>query len=201
MHIAFLAAAEGEAPPNPLLPATYDIVWSFVVFAIVLVVFIWKVVPRLNKALDARSAAIEGGIKKAEQAQADAAAALERYNDQLAEARAEAGRIREAARADGVKILNDLKAQAQAESARIIASAQATIEAERQSALVSLRSEVGTLAIDLASGVIGESLTDDARSTALVDRFLADLEASSPSSSRTAAPVGTPTAGAAPTGA
>jgi len=205
MHIALLtAAAEEEAPPNPLIPATYDILWSGVVFLIVLVVFIWKVVPRLNRALDARSAAIEGGIKKAAQAQAEAAAALDRYNDQLAEARAEAGRIREAARADGVKILNDLKAQAQSESARIIASAQATIEAERQSALVSLRSEVGTLAIDLASGVIGESLTDDARSTALVDRFLADLEASTPStpsSSRTAAPVGTPTAGAAPTGA
>jgi len=197
MHAAFLAtAAESEGGQNPLIPATYDIVWSGVVFLIVLVVFIWKVVPRLNRALDARSAAIEGGIKKAEQAQADAAAALEKYNDQLAEARAEAGRIREAARADGVKILNDLKAQAQAESARIIASAQATIEAERQSALVSLRSEVGTLAIDLASGVIGESLTDDARSTALVDRFLADLEASSPSSSRTTAPA----AGAAPTG-
>ena len=35
-----------------------------------------------------------------------------------------------------------------------------------------------TLAIDLASGVIGESLSDDKKATALVDRFLADLEAS-----------------------
>ena len=59
------------------------------------------------------------------------------------------------------------------------ASAQAQIEAERQSALVSLRSEVGTIAIDLASGVVGESLSDDAKAKAVVDRFLADLEASS----------------------
>ena len=58
------------------------------------------------------------------------------------------------------------------------ASAHAQIEAERQSTLVQLRSEVGTLAFDLAGNVIGETLTDDARANAVVDRFLAELEAS-----------------------
>jgi len=72
----------------------------------------------------------------------------------------------------------EAKDRATTEAARVTATAQAQIEAERQSALVSLRSEVGTLAIDLASGVIGESLSDDAKATAVVDRFLADLEAS-----------------------
>ena len=177
LRAALFATAE-EEPINPLLPEWYDIIWSAVCFAIILI-FFWKyVLPRVKATLDARAEEIEGGIRKAERAQAEAAAALDKYNEQLAEARAEAGRIREAARADGVKILNDLKAHAQVEAARITANAQATIEAERQSALVSLRSEVGSLAIDLASGVIGESLTDDARSQALVDRFLADLEAS-----------------------
>ena len=33
------------------------------------------------------------------------------------------------------------------------------------------------LAIDLASGVIGQSLSDDAKASKLVDDFLADLEA------------------------
>ncbi len=64
-----------------------------------------------------------------------------------------------------------------AEAARVTSSAHAQIEAERQAALVSLRSEVGTLAIDLAGGVIGESLSDDAKAQAVVDRFLAELEA------------------------
>ncbi|MEY2849022.1 MAG: hypothetical protein RI885_1688 [Actinomycetota bacterium] len=172
-----LKAAE-EPPLNPLLPATPDLVWGAVCF-VILLVFFWKfVLPRVKRSLDERAQVIEGGIAKAENAQKEAAAALEKYNEQLSEARAEAGRIREAARADGVKILNDLKAQATAEAARITANASTQIEAERQSALVSLRSEVGSLAIDLASGVIGESLSDDARSAALVDRFLADLEAS-----------------------
>ena len=39
-------------------------------------------------------------------------------------------------------------------------------------------------ALDLASGVIGESLNDDKRATSLVDRFLADLESDSASSTK-----------------
>jgi F-type H+-transporting ATPase subunit b len=48
---------------------------------------------------------------------------------------------------------------------------------ERQAALISLRAEVGALALDLASSIIGEALRDDKKSVAIVDRFLADLDA------------------------
>ena len=82
------------------------------------------------------------------------------------------------ARTDGQKIVAEAKDTASAEAARVTANAQAQIEAERQSAVVSLRGEVGSLAIDLASGVVGEALNDDKKSQAIVDRFLADLEAS-----------------------
>lgn len=173
-----VAAAEGETAPNPLLPQPYDIIWSLVCFAIVLVVF-WKVaLPKLYTLLDERGAAIEGNIAKADEAQRKAEAALEEYTSQLADARAEAGRIREGARDDGKKIVDEAKEQATTEANRIAASAQAQIQAERQSAFVSLRSEVGTLALDLAGNVIGESLSDDQKAAAVVDRFLADLEAS-----------------------
>lgn len=176
--IASFVAAAAEPGHNPLLPETADLVWATLCF-VVLLVFFWRsILPRVKKLLDDRAEVIEGGITKAERAQAEATAALGKYNEQLAEARIEAGRIRDAARADGVKILNDLKVQATAEAARITAQASAQIEAERQGALVSLRAEVGSLAIDLASGVIGESLADDAKSAALVDRFLAELEES-----------------------
>ncbi len=185
---AFISAATEEATEtaNPLIPAIYDIVWSLVPFAIILFLF-WRVVlPAMQKTLDARAELIEGGISKAENAQAEADAALAEYKKQLADARAEAAKIREQARLDGTAILTELKEQAQAESARIVANAQAQIEAERQGALVSLRTEVGSLAIDLASGVIGESLTDDKKAAGIVDRFLAELEASEAAATTTA---------------
>ncbi|MCI2959029.1 F0F1 ATP synthase subunit B [Agromyces atrinae] len=174
-----VAATEGSGEqPNLLIPPVYDIVWSGVVFVIV-AFFFWKLVlPRVQRMLDQRAEAIEGNIAKADEAQRQAEAALEQYTAQLADARVEAGRIRESARDEGKSIVAEARDAASSEAARLTATAHAQIEAERQAALVSLRSEVGTLAIDLASGVIGESLTDDRRSAAIVDRFLADLEAS-----------------------
>ena len=172
------AATEGGETHSPVIPEWYDIIWSAVCFVIILI-FFWKyVLPRVQKLLDERGEAIEGNIAKADEAQRKAEAALEEYTAQLADARTEAGRIRETARDDSKKIVAEAKDAATVEAARVTASAQAQIEAERQTALVSLRSEVGTLAIDLASGVIGESLTDDAKAAAVVDRFLAELEAS-----------------------
>ncbi|GAA3597062.1 F0F1 ATP synthase subunit B [Klugiella xanthotipulae] len=177
LNAVFVANAAEESV-NPIFPASYDIIWSAVCFAIILV-FFWKaVLPKVQTMLDERSAAIEGNIAKADEAQAQAEAALQEYTAQLAGARQEAGEIREAARADGVKIVAEAKDAAVAEAARVTASAKTQIEAERQSAVVTLRKEVGSLAIDLASGVVGESLSDDKKAGALVDRFLADLEAS-----------------------
>jgi len=174
---AMIAAAE-EPAPNPLLPEPADLIWSAVCFVVILL-FFWKfVLPRLNTMLDERAALIEGGIEKAEHAQAEATAALEKYTEQLAEARAEAARIREQAREEGTKILQELREQAHAEAARISAQAAVQIEAERQSALVSLRSEVGALAIDLASSIVGEHLAGEKSAQAVVDRFLAELEES-----------------------
>lgn len=173
--------AEGEGGHevfNPLLPAVADLVWGGLVFVVLAILFTFVVLPRLKKTLDERTEVIEGGIKKAENAQAEATAALDEYKKQLADARAEAARIREQARLDGAAIVNEAKEQATTEAARVTANSIAAIEAERQSALVSLRAEVGSLAIDLASGVIGESLSDDKKAAAVVDRFLADLEAS-----------------------
>ncbi|MGX5697043.1 F0F1 ATP synthase subunit B [Agromyces soli] len=177
LHAVIQTAAAAEESKNPLLPEVYDLVWSGLIF-LILLVFFWKyVLPRVQKLLDERGEAIEGNIAKADEAQRKAEAALEEYTAQLADARAEAGRIRETAREDGKKIVAEAKDTAVAEASRVTASAQAQIEAERQAALVSLRSEVGTIAIDLASGVVGESLSDDAKAKAVVDRFLAELEA------------------------
>ena len=113
---AFLAAepTEEAADINPLLPEFYDILWSGVIFVALLVVVGVFVVPRLNTALDARKDAIEGGLKRAEEAQAEAAATKGEYESQLNEARAEAARIREQARVEGVAIVAEARETAQA---------------------------------------------------------------------------------------
>lgn len=177
MMISSIVASAAASDPNPLLPSTPDLVWSSVVFAVLLVFFWTKVLPNFKKNLDARTEAIEGRLEAAEKAQAEAAAKTANIEAEQAAARAEASQIRESARAEGAAILAELKEQASAEAARLTATAKAQIEAERQAALISLRSEVGSLAIDLASSVVGASLQNDKIAAGVVDQFLATLEA------------------------
>src|SRR6218665_828704 len=170
---ALVTYAAEEAGHNPLIPAWYDIIWSAVCFIVILVV-VWTVaLPKMYALLDARSAAIEGNIAKADEAQKQAEAALEEDTRQLPQAPTEAGEIREAAREDGKKIVAEAKDTATSEAARVTATAHTQIEAERQAALVSLRSEVGTLALDLAGGVVGEAPSDDTKAKGGGGRLLA----------------------------
>ncbi|MBC2638910.1 MULTISPECIES: F0F1 ATP synthase subunit B [unclassified Rhodococcus (in: high G+C Gram-positive bacteria)] len=173
-NIALLAAEEESH--NPLLPATYDIVWSIVCLVIVGFVF-WKyVLPMFQKVLAERTEQIDGGIKRAEEAQAEAKAALEQYRAQLAEARTEAAQIREDARTQGQQIIAEMKAQAQEESDRIVAAGHNQLVAQRQQIVTELRADLGRTAVDLAEKLIGESLADEVKRAGTVDRFLNELD-------------------------
>ena len=183
MHIANILATAEEghegfwATAYPILPHPVELIFGIVTFAILFWVVKTKVVPRLEEVYAERTAAIEGGMQQAEEAQQQAQAALEQYQAQLTEARAEAARIREEAREQGAAIVVEMRGHAQTEAARITEAAHKQIEAERQQAIVSLRSEVGRLSTDLASRIVGESLHEETRQKGIVDRFLAELEA------------------------
>ena len=132
--------------------------------------------PAINKTLEERADAIEGGLKRAENSQAEAAALLTEYRAQLADARTEAAAIRATAQAEKSAMIEQAKAEASAAAAQVTERASAQLEAERAQAVASLRREVSELALTLAGKVVGETLNDDARARAAVDRFIAELE-------------------------
>jgi F-type H+-transporting ATPase subunit b len=173
--VVVLTALDGN---SPVLPKTAEIIVGLIAFSILFVLLRTKVVPRFEKAYRERTDAIQGGIERAEQAQRDAQAALASYQAQLSDARGEAQKMREEARAEGAAIIEEMRAKAQEEATRITTAARASIEAERQQALNALMQEVGAIATSLASKIVGESLEDQARQSRVVDRFLEDLERS-----------------------
>ena len=175
MQFVNLAA---EEKINPLIPHTAELIVGAVAFTLLFLTLRKFVVPMFEKAYTDRTNAIQGGMERAEKAQLEAQRALVQYNEQLSKAREEAQNLREEARIQGAAIIEDLRAKAQDEAARITATAHASIEAERQQAIASLRNEVGTLAVELASKIVGEALDDQARQSRVVDRFLEDLEKS-----------------------
>jgi F-type H+-transporting ATPase subunit b len=168
-----LAAATSQ---NPILPSWPELIIGTVAFLIVFGVLGKVLLPRIQQTLQERTNQIEGGLERAEEAQAEAQRTLEQYRQQLADARHEASRLREEAREQGAQIIAEMREEAQAEARRLTEAANAQIDAERQQALTSLRAEVGALATDLAGRIVGESLTDEARQSRVVDRFLDDLE-------------------------
>ncbi len=179
-HVVAAPWLAEEAPanePNPILPLGQELVVGSIAFAILCYVLIKFVFPRMEQMFAARVDAIEGGIKRAEERQAEANALFDQYKLQLAEARTEAARIRQEAAADADGIRQDLLARAREEADRIIAAGKDQLAGERQTIVRELRGEIGTLAVDLASRIVGESLQEEARRKGTVDRFLSELDA------------------------
>jgi F-type H+-transporting ATPase subunit b len=150
---------------------------ELIAFAIMFFLLARYIVPPINRAMTRRQDAIRQQFADLDQARDDAKSAENEFRAQIADARREAARIREEAREQGAAIVAEMREQAQAEANRIVEHAHAQLEADRQQAVTSLRSEVGTLATELASRIVGEALDDEARQSRVVDRFLDGLDA------------------------
>lgn len=171
-----LAVAEPGEERAVLFPAINELVWGLVSFGVFAFFMMKWVLPRASQALEERTAGIEGKLAQAERDRDEAQQLLTQYREQLAEARAEAGRIRTEAQAQRAQIVEEARAEARVEASRITEAATAQIASERQQVLTELRRDVGGLAVQLASKVVGESLEDDARQRRTVERFLDSLE-------------------------
>ncbi|MEU6280411.1 MULTISPECIES: F0F1 ATP synthase subunit B [unclassified Streptomyces] len=171
--MTFLAEAGSE---NPLVPDTAELIIGLICFFIVFGFLGKKLLPNIQKTLEERHDAIEGGLERAATAQAEAQQILEQYKAQLAEARHEAARLRQEATEQGATIIQEMRAEGQRQREEIVAAGHAQIEADRKAVVTALRQDVGTLATDLAGKLVGESLEDHARQSRIIDRFLDGLE-------------------------
>jgi F-type H+-transporting ATPase subunit b len=173
-----LAAEEGGG--NVLRIPMFEFVIGLVAFFIVFGVLAKFALPKIQQTLEERADAIEGGIKRAEEAQAQAQHTLEQYQEQMAAARAEVAEIRQQTEAERASVMDEARKAAEVQAAQIAANATAQIEAEKAKALSELRKSMGGVATDLAGRIVGESMTDDARAASVVDRFIVELEQATP---------------------
>ncbi|MBZ8177082.1 F0F1 ATP synthase subunit B [Corynebacterium poyangense] len=186
-NVIYLLAEAGEHAEQPLqqgnnilVPKAYDVFWSLIPLIVILALFVIFVIPKFKEVLNERQDRIKGGIQRAEAAQAEAKSALEKYNAQLAEARAEAAEIREQARERGKQIEADMKAEATAESKRIIESGEKHLAAQREQVVAELRREMGQHSITLAERLLGGELSDSTKRSGTIDNFLSELDSVAP---------------------
>ena len=175
MHSAYLLAQEAaEESRNPILPAINELIWGTIAFLILLFLMYRTVFPSINKAYKDRRANIEGKLEQAEKDRAEAEKLLEQYRRRLSAAEDETQQILEEARATAERVRRDLRAKAEDEAGRELERARQAIRAERDQAIRQLRNEVGTLAVELATRGVGDSL-DRERQLRLVDQYIEEL--------------------------
>lgn len=163
------------AEQNFLVPNATILVEVVLFFVLLGVLSAWILPPIVN-AVQERQEIARARLAEAEEASKRLAEAEAGYQKALAEARHEAGRIREEAREQGAAAIAAARERAQEEANAVFADARRQIEADRRQAFEQLRGEIGALATELAGRVVGEPLTDVAGRDDLLDRFLAQVE-------------------------
>lgn len=137
---------------------------NFIILLFILGQFAYK---PLMKVLDERGSRIANDLETAEKTRTEAEELKAQYSKQLAEARQEAAAIVDKATKTGQKVHDDFVAQAQAEKEQMVAAAKQNIENEKQQALSDVRTQVITLATEIAGRVVSQKL-DSADDKAMV---------------------------------
>jgi F-type H+-transporting ATPase subunit b len=177
-HHAIVEAAKTN---NFLVPnGTFFFEW--IVFILVVVFLGRKVIPRITAMIEKRQETIRQQFEDAESAKARLEAAEKEYAEALAETRRDASRLREQAQAERAEIVEEARSEAQARVEEMLAAAEERIATERQQTILSLRNEIGELAMTLSDRIVHDSLRRDARQRKLVEDFIAGVGASTETS-------------------
>jgi F-type H+-transporting ATPase subunit b len=158
--------------PNPILPATNEIIWGSISFVLLMAV-LWKWgVPAIKKGMNDRTERIRSDLEAAEHARLAAEAERADVEAQLRDARVEAGRIIDEARgqADGVRA--ELQRRAEADIAEMRARAETEVNAARAAAEADVRREVASLALGAAEVVVGRQLQDQDTQIQLIEDYI-----------------------------
>ena len=165
-----------QESPNLILPATDELVWGSISFAVLLFLLYKYAYPPVKQAMEARTERIRAELQAADTAKAEAQGVLDEYRAQLNDAKAEAGRIIEEARQAADAIKRDQEVRLQSELAELRQRAVADIDAAKANAMSDLRGEVALLAIGAAEAVVQRNL-DPATQTQLVEDYINQVAA------------------------
>jgi len=173
MTLSFIQQ-EAERVASPFDINGGVIIWTVVIFVILLAVLYRLGYPALLKLVEDRERRIQKLLDDAEKANAEAQRLLDEHKKQIAAARNEAQEILAKAKTVSQKERETLLAKAREEYDALLARARKDIETEKEKAILALRREAVELSIAAASRVIEANLDTDANRR-LVTEFLEGL--------------------------
>jgi len=170
-HLSVLAA-EGGTKINPVVPDTIgEIVWGAVFFFGLWILMRYVCLPPLLRIRAQREQQVQSDNEAASAAESQAEQVRRDYEATLGEARAEATRIIEEARAGAEHTRGEKVSAVETDLATDRQSAMAELETARTAALGELKGDVTDLAVSAASKVVQAPL-DPAAHRATVDEYV-----------------------------
>jgi F-type H+-transporting ATPase subunit b len=158
MLATVLAQEEQPKESNNFLLPNATIFVEIIIFAVALWI-IWRyIVPPIRDAMRERNEMVQRSLDESRSAEEKFRQSEERYEQALAEARSEAARIRESARADGQRALDELRGRASGEVAELRQRGAEQLAAQREQVIGDLEPHVRELAVALAGRVVGENV-------------------------------------------
>lgn len=171
------AAAHSPSPIPLLNEGLMTSVAAVVIFLICAVVLGTKVWPKISAGLKDREDKIRNEIEAAEMAQQQAKAALEQYEKNLAQARAEAQAMLDRAKTEQQAIAAELRAKSEAELNQMREKAKRDIESAKASAVIELNEYAASMATEMARNILRREINPGDQSR-LISESLAELQAS-----------------------
>lgn len=176
-HAAEPAAAAGEhASAGPFTINGGLILWTLVIFGILLFILAKTAWPAILRQIEEREHRIQADLDAAAKANADAQALLADYKAQLDSARAESAELVADARVAGEKLREEIVAKGRGEQEALLERARREIELEKDRAVAELRREAVELSLAAAEKLI-ERKMDAESDRKLVQDFLARIPA------------------------
>src|ERR671911_307259 len=172
--IILAAIQEPHAAPGPLSVEPGLMIWTVIVFLLLLLVLKKFAYPALLGAVEARERALQEQLDEAERNRAESAKLLEEHKKLLAEARTQAHGLLVEARTSAEKERALAMEKTLQEQQQLLERARREIGSERDRAIAELRAEAVELSLAAASKLIGERLDSDT-DRKLVQQYLTGL--------------------------
>ena len=172
-------AAHGGGGEGLLLPDILTFIWQIVLFVVLFAVLAYFVWPRILSALQGREERMRSDLLRAENANKEATATLDKYKAQLAEAQRESGRIIEEARTEAQRAAARVREEAQRDIQQTRERLQQEIRTSQEQAVAEVYERAATIATDIAGKILQREITPEDQQR-LIDQSLQELEAAPP---------------------
>jgi F-type H+-transporting ATPase subunit b len=156
------AAEDAEHTPSLFSGDYGNIIWTLIIFGVVLVVLGKYVWPPILRALQRREAFIHDSLQQAKQDREQAELRLQQYTEQLEKAREEASAIVDEGRRDAEVVKRKIESAARREGDAMIERARREIATARDTAVKDLYQLTARLSTEVAARIIRQEL--DAKS-------------------------------------